>query len=145
MARQQGPQAIPVLNPPLEAHKYYPLDAEHRVWDSLWQTIQEMVEASEAAGAEFIIVAFPTALQFNNANHPDVPQKVFGERAATSGIPFVDLLPRYRNLCDTTPGSCDGFENRLSADVWMHPTPLGHSLAAEEIIGELQKTGSSDR
>lgn len=139
MARQQGPQAFPVLNPPTEADKYYPHDPEHPVWNSMWRTIEEMARASEESGAAFIVVAFPTALQFNGANHPDVPQTVLGERAAASGIPLIDLLPWYREECATTPNSCDGFENRLSADVWMHPTPLGHSIAAEAIVSELER------
>jgi phospholipase/lecithinase/hemolysin len=46
----------------------------------------------------------------------------------------VDLLPIYRQACDdAAPGACEGYENLLFADVWMHPNPLGHRLAAEAL------------
>ncbi len=41
------------------------------------------------------------------------------------------MLPVYRQACDEAGEvACEGFENHLFADVWMHPNELGHQLAA---------------
>jgi hypothetical protein len=135
LARQQGPEAMPVLNPPRRAESYYPLDKDDPTWDRIWGFIEEMYEASADRGADFIIVAFPTAFQLNSAVHPDVPQKVLGERAAAADITFVDLLPIYQQVCDEAAANdaCEGYENLLFADVWMHPNQLGHRLTAETL------------
>ncbi len=134
LAKQRGPEAIPVLNPPRHAAAYYPLDEDSPVWDEVWAPIAEMQQACQQRGIRFIVITFPTAFQLNSAAHPDVPQLVLGRLAATPGIEFVDLLPVYRQACDdAAPGACEGYENLLFADVWMHPNPLGHRLAAEAL------------
>ncbi len=78
LARQRGPQAIPVLNPPRDASAYYPLEADSPVWDEIWSLILEMHEAAQARGIPFVLVVFPTAFQVNSSAHPDVPQRVLG-------------------------------------------------------------------
>lgn len=138
LARQQGPEAIPVLSPPRDAIAYYPLDEESPVWERIWQEIEFMRDASEAHGARFALIIFPSALQLNSAAHPDVPQRLLGARAAAAGIPVIDLLPTYRAACDAAgPDACEGYENHLFADVWMHPNRLGHEIAAEQILATL--------
>lgn len=139
LAQQLGPEAIPVLNPPRNASAYYPLDEDSPVWDDIWALITEMEQASQEQGVEFMIIAFPTAFQLNSAKHPDTPQQVIKQRAAMADIDFVDLLPIYRNVCNEAPvGACEGYENLLFADVWMHPNSLGHRLAAEELFSILR-------
>jgi hypothetical protein len=134
LARQKGPQAFRVLNPPVEASKYFPLDAENPTWDQVWQPIFEMSEAAREEGIPLIVVAFPTAYQLSSYQHPDVPQQVLGERAAEAEIPFVDLLPTYEEACqEAGPSACEGYQNLLFVDVWMHPNVLGHELASREI------------
>jgi phospholipase/lecithinase/hemolysin len=50
------------------------------------------------------------------------------------GIPVVDLLPSYRQACREKPGGACQLEDRyLFADVWMHPSAIGHQLTAKEI------------
>lgn len=135
LSRSYGPEAIPVLNPPKEASAYFPLDENSPVWDRVWSYIAEMNQACKRRNIGFLIVAFPTAFQLNSANHPDTPQKVFSKRAAQAGIPFIDLLPTYRQACEgASPGACEGYRNLLFADVWMHPNQYGHSLAAKAIF-----------
>lgn len=134
LARQVGPEAIPVLNPPRDAAAYYPLEDDSPVWDEIWSLIAEMAQASHERGIEFAVLAFPSAFQLNSAAHPDVPQRVLEQRATADSIDFLDLLPVYRQVCeDAGPEACEGYENLLFADVWMHPNPLGHRLAAEEL------------
>jgi hypothetical protein len=139
LAQQLGPEAFPVLNPPRNASAYYPLDENSPVWDDIWALIDEMKQASEEQGVEFMIIAFPTAFQLNSAKHPDVPQQVIKQRANMAGIDFVDLLPTYQSICNEAPANaCEGYENLLFADVWMHPNSLGHQIAAQEIFSELK-------
>lgn len=138
LANYQGPEAIPVLNPPSQASAYYPLDENSPVWNEIWELITEIRQASERAGARFGVVVFPTALQLNSSGHPEVPQRVLGERAVADSVTIIDLLPRYRQVCEEAEsGACEGYENLLFADVWMHPNELGHQLAADEIVSWL--------
>jgi len=141
MARYRGPEAIPVLNPPRNAAAYYPLDENSPIWDEVWGVIAEMHAVCEQQGIQFIIVVFPTAFQVNSAAHPNTPQRVLAQRAETAGIPFVDLLPVYQQVCDEAGAdACEGYENALFADVWMHPNAVGHRLAAEQIAAQLAVT-----
>jgi hypothetical protein len=134
LSRKQGPEAIPVLNPPKEASAYFPLDENSPVWDHVWSFIAEMNQVCKNQNIDFVVVAFPTAFQLNSENHPDTPQKVFSKLADKAEIPFIDLLPIYRQVCESaSPGACEGYKNLLFADVWMHPNPYGHSLAAKAI------------
>ncbi|MGD8751136.1 MAG: hypothetical protein PVG14_06925, partial [Anaerolineales bacterium] len=81
-----------------------------------------------------VVVVFPTAFQLNSAGHPNVPQEVLGDRAEQAEVELIDLFPVYRQVCDEAEtGACEGYENLLFADVWMHPNPMGHQLAAAEI------------
>lgn len=145
LARQVGPEAIPVLNPPHEVTAYYPITADHPAWDKLWNIVLEIHAATQAKNIPLVIVAFPTAFQLNSAHHPDVPQQTLRQRAEAAGIPFIDLLPIYQQACNAAspdaaspdaadPGACEGYENLLFADVWMHPNALGHELATEAIL-----------
>lgn len=134
LSRRVGPEAFRVLNPPEDVTKYFPLDGEHPVWDRLWQHIVVMHEAARQEGIPFIVVAFPTAFQLSSHDHPNVPQAVLGERAAAAGIPFIDLLPTYEQACrEAGPDACEGYENLLFADVWMHPNAFGHELTKREV------------
>jgi hypothetical protein len=134
LARQVGPEAIPVLNPPTEESKYYPLDGNDKKYDEIWSLIEEMSAASQEAGADFVMVIFPTAYQINSANHSNVPQLVLTEQAQSQGIKYVDMLPRYLAACDEAgKDQCEGYENLLFADVWMHPNSYGHTLVANDL------------
>ena len=140
MARQRGPEAIPVLNPPKNADAYYPLDKNHPVWDRIWNVILEMQQVAQERDIGFVMVAFPTAFQLSSAAHPQIPQLVLAERAGAAGVEFIDLLPVYRQVCDSAAaGACEGYENLLFADVWMHPNQLGHELVAETLLAYLRE------
>ena len=146
LANFQGPEAIPVLNPPSQASAYYPVEEDSLVWNEIWGRIVEIRDASERAGALFGVVVFPTALQLNRSGHSDIPQRVLGERALAEGVTFIDLLPKYSQICqEAEPDACEGYENLLFADVWMHPNELGHQLAADEIISSLFSQLAEDR
>ncbi len=140
LAQKQGPEAIPVLNPPQQENAYYPLNREHPAWERMWETILEMNEACQAHGVKLVMIVFPTAFQLNSSGHSDFPQRFIKEKAAAADIYIVDMLPIYRQVCDSAePGACEGYENILFADVWMHPNVLGHQLAAEALFDMYQE------
>jgi hypothetical protein len=133
-ARRYGPEAIPALNPPTAPEAYYPLDEQSPVWEELWRWIADLDAGCRRRGVPLVLLVFPTGFQINDG-HPDVPQRVFARRAAAAGIAMVDLLPIYQAACQAHGAeSCRGLVNLLSADVWMHPTPLAHRLAAEALL-----------
>lgn len=135
MARQVGPEAIPNLNPRNDAKAYYPLRLDNPIYDTVWGYVQDMYEASQAQNIPFYIIVFPTAFQVNSSNHPDTAQQVLNERAAAAGIALIDLLPVYKAACaEMAANACEGYENALFADIWMHPNPAGHLLAAQQIF-----------
>jgi len=114
------------------------------VWERVWALIAEMAQACQQNGIRFLVVAFPTAFQLNSAGHPDLPQRVMTRRAAAADIDFADLLPTYQRVCDSAPsGACEGYENLLFADVWMHPNSLGHQLAAKVLSTRLMRLVNS--
>ncbi len=135
LSRYVGPEAIPVLNPLDDPKVYFPVDENDPVWEKVWAPIAEMAEKCKERGIDFVIVLFPTAFQINSSQHPDTPQKALNKRAAAAQIQLVDLTPIYKAACeDLGPRACDGYVNELFVDVWMHPTALGHRLAAEALF-----------
>ena len=54
---------------------------------------------------------------------------------------MIDLLPVYRQACrDKLGGVCQLEDRYLFADVWMHPSKLGHELTAAEIEKNLNES-----
>ena len=138
LAKQIGPEAIPVLNPPKEAGWYYPLDENDETWNRIWEPIKEMYQATQAEDIDFVMIIFPTAYQVNSAGHPNTPQRVLIERAKQVDMKYIDLLPLYKMVCkEAKPAECEGYENLLFADVWMHPNVLGNQLASEKLFEKL--------
>jgi hypothetical protein len=135
LSKSKGPEAIPVLNPPRDAAAYFPIDANDPRWDAWWPSVAEMQSVLGQRGITFVLVPFPTAFQFANTDpHPNTPQQVLAQRAPQLGVDVVDLLPTYEAVCKSAGSSaCDGYINLLSVDVWMHPSALGHRLAAEAL------------
>ncbi len=145
LAKQKGPEAIPVLNPPRDASAYYPLEEDSPVWEEIWGFIREMDRACREREIGFVVILFPTAFQLNSAQHPELPQRIFTMNATIEGVKIIDLLPMYRQVCETaTPSACEGYENLLFADVWMHPNFKGHQITAQALSEEIPLSGNSD-
>jgi hypothetical protein len=139
LSKQKGPEAIPVLNPPTEARAYFPLDKESPKYGEIKTILLEMQQACAAREIPFVLVIFPTALQVNNSAHPDTPQQVLTELGLEAGFPVVDLTDAYKETCQKLgENACEGYENELFVDVWMHPNALGHQIAAEQLLPVIQ-------
>ncbi|GAB4577786.1 MAG: hypothetical protein Fur0022_05180 [Anaerolineales bacterium] len=140
LSRQVGPEAIPVLNPPSEAKAYFPLDPESPKYEEINNLLIEMQQACAAQGIPFVLVIFPTALQVNSSAHPTIPQQVLTELGQEMGFSVVDLTDAYKKTCEELgENACEGYENELFADVWMHPNALGHQITAEQILPVVQE------
>jgi lysophospholipase L1-like esterase len=138
---QQG--AIPVLNPPADSTAYFPTREDDPQWDLVWEPIQDIATLADEHGSEFLLIVLPTAFQVQDAAYPEVPQQVLARRGREDGIQVLDLLPIFREACqEAPPGESCGPEGRyLWAEMWMHPSTLGHRLMAERVLDLLDEEG----
>lgn len=134
-------EAIPLLNPPSEATLYFPLQETDPQWDVLWKPIQEIAMLANEHGSKFMLIVLPTAFQVKDTGYSTVPQQVLTRRAKEVGFEILDLLPDFRKAClEVPPGEGCGPEDRyLWADMWMHPSTVGHRLMAECILDDLEE------
>jgi hypothetical protein len=133
-ARAQGRTRIDVIDPPTNPAKYFPLDPAAERWTERWNTVLAIQDQARQRGAGFLIVLFPLEFQVLDETFPTVPQDAFTTRARAAEIPVVDLLPAFRQACQSKPGGACYREDRyLFADVWMHPSALGHQLTADAL------------
>jgi hypothetical protein len=133
-ARGDGRERIDVIDPPTEAASYFPLDPASERWERIWRSIEDMKALADAQDARFLLVLFPLEFQVLDEDYSTLPQELLTAKAAEAGISVLDLLPAYRQACQEKPGGPCQLEDRyLFADVWMHPSALGHELTAAEI------------
>jgi hypothetical protein len=142
-ARLGQRDAIPVLNPPADATAYFPTREDDPQWDVVWEPIRDMAALAGEHGSEFLLIVLPTAFQVQDVAYSDVPQQVVGGRGREDGVAVLDLLPVFREACqEAPPGESCGPEGRyLWADMWMHPSALGHRLVAERLLDVLEERG----
>ncbi len=133
--------AMPVLNPPPEATAYFPLQEDDPQWDVIWGPIRDMALLADEHESEFLLIVLPTAFQVEDTDYSEVPQQVLRRRAGEAGIELLDLLPVFREACRQAPPaeSCGPGGRYLWADMWMHPSALGHRLMAEYILNVLEE------
>lgn len=133
-ARAQGRDRVDTIDPPTNPAKYFPLDAESDRWTERWNTVLEIAELAKANDARFVLVLFPLEFQVLDESYSTLPQDIFAANAAEADIPTLDLLPAFQQACQQKPGGACQLEDRyLFADVWMHPSALGHNLTATEL------------
>ncbi len=133
-ARAAGKDRISFIDPPIEAGKYFPTDPDNPKWERIWGEIEAIDNTAKNNGASFILTLFPLEYQVLDENYPTTAQDFLTAKAAEQNIPVVDLLPDFRRACQEKPGGTCQLEDRyLFADVWMHPSALGHQIAADEL------------
>ena len=138
-ARAAGRERIDVIDPPTEAAKYFPLDADAQRWDQLWDTLAAMQRLAADQDADFVLVLFPLEYQVVDEDYSTLPQNLLAARAEEAGVTVVDLLPVYQEACRAKPGGSCRLEDRyLFADVWMHPSAYGHTITADAIFTTIQ-------
>lgn len=138
-ARLNGKDRIAVIDPPVRASSYFPMDAEASQWKRALSTIFEMDKVAQANNAQLVPVLFPLEYQVLDESYTTLPQEIFTARLERAGIPVLDLLPAFQSACQAkTGGGCTLQDRYLFADVWMHPSRIGHELTAFEIYRFLE-------
>ena len=134
-SRSLGNERIDILTVPEDVNYFFPLDQSSPVWDNSWNSIQRIYEIAKENDIAFVLLLFPLEFQVFDADYPTTAQQVFLERAKAADMPVIDLLPVFQAACREKPGgSCRLEDKYLFADLWMHPSRLGHQLAAQEVI-----------
>lgn len=140
-AKGEGRDQIDIIDPPTKAASYFPLDSTAEQWDRIWRSILEMKALADAQNAQFLLILFPLEFQVLDEDFSILPQEVLAAKAAEDEIFVLDLLSVFRQACEEKPNrSCELEDRYLFADVWMHPSPLGHKLTATEINLHLNET-----
>ena len=138
-ARSEGNDRISAIDPPVNAASYFPTNAQDERWERVWQAILGIQRKAQESGAQFAIVLFPLEYQVLDEDFSTVAQTVLTEKAEEAGIPVIDLLPAYREACrEKSGGPCQLEDRYLFADVWMHPSALGHRITANVIVEFMQ-------
>ncbi len=141
-ARAEGQDRIGVIDPPTRASSYFPLDRNHSRWEAISTEITAIEKQARVQGAAFLLVIFPMEYQVLDPQYETLAQEVLVEMADSNGIAVLDLLDDFQAACLQKLGAPCTLEDRyLFADVWMHPSPLGHELTASAILENLANNG----
>jgi len=100
-------------------------------WIWLREQIDGIVEITAYRGIRVVLVFFPLKYQIGDDPALRKPQELMGKYCRYRGIEMVDLLPRYEN---------DGVDYIIEGDQ-VHPSELGHLIAAEEIAKSIGTPG----
>ena len=137
-ARLAGRDRIPVIDPSHAPEHYFPLDPGAKRWSEYLGWLKDINQAASAQGVPLIIVLFPIEYQVNDTTFPLLPQQQVNELGREMGRRVVDLLALYQQACQAKPGGPCHLEDRyLFADVWMHPSAVGNTLATQAIMDAL--------
>lgn len=130
----KGRERIGVIDPSRKASGYFPLDPEDEQWIKIWDLILAIKQLADKNKIDFVLLLFPMEFQVLDEKFSALPQELFAAKADKSDMLILDLLPMFQDACREKPGGECQLEDRyLFADVWMHPSALGHSLTAEQI------------
>lgn len=133
-AKAQGRERIDVIDPPTDPAKYFPLDPKSEQWTKIWTEVAAIDQVAQENKARFVLILFPLEFQVLDESFSTLPQELLTAKAAEAGVPVLDLLPAFRQACQGKPGGACQLEDRyLFADVWMHPSALGHRVTAAEL------------
>jgi lysophospholipase L1-like esterase len=136
----RGRERIEIIDPPTYPAKYFPLDPESPRYPHNWNLISAMNKLAEEHSAKFLVLMFPVEFQVLDADYPTLPQEFFLTMSAEAGVNITDLLPVYQEACKVKlGGKCELQDRYLFADVWMHPSALGHMISAQEIVHKLDE------
>lgn len=138
-ARAEGKDRVSTIDPPTDASKYFPLDPQSERWTERWNTVLEIDQVAGRNDIPLVLVLFPLEFQVVDTSFTTLPQEIFVSNATKAGIPVLDLLPAYQQACLEKPGgACQVEDYYLFADVWMHPSALGHQVTAIELRTALE-------
>jgi lysophospholipase L1-like esterase len=106
-------------------------------WEITLANVEEIVAFCESRKLPLIVVAFPYAFQFQNAELLAAPQRRLRQFASERGVPLIDLLPIFE-----TRRKADRQETPEAFFLdWSHLSAEGHRMAAEAIAETLLHAG----
>lgn len=134
-AHSKGRDRIDVIDPPTNPDKYFPSDPDAEQWKDFWSQISAIHRLAGEKKVPVVLIIFPLEFQVIDESYPTLPQEILMANAAEAGIPALNLLPAFQQACQEKPGGACQLEDRyLFADVWMHPSSIGHKLTAIELV-----------
>jgi lysophospholipase L1-like esterase len=98
-------------------------------WNVALEELGETVRLVRGRGLDLALVVFPNRYQVEETPVPDRPQRMLGEFCAGQGVPWLDLLPDFRQA------GPDAFIDDV------HLTEAGNELAARAIARFLRREG----
>lgn len=120
-----------------------------RAWNSSLELLGRIIEEAGNREISVLLVVFPTevqlsretlelyrrelGVQLDDSTLVGAPQIRLAEFARAHGVPLVDLLPRFREAEDPL-----FLQNQAISHDWVHLSPSGHEVAAEEILRGLR-------
>ena len=133
-ARAKRRDRIDVIDPPTNPDKYFPSDPEAKQWNDFWSQISAIHQLAAKQNVPVMLIIFPLEFQVIDENYPTLPQELLMAKAEEDDIPVLNLLPAFRQACREKPGgACQLEDHYLFADVWMHPSSVGHKLTAVKL------------
>jgi lysophospholipase L1-like esterase len=122
-----------------------------QAWTSTLRLLDRIIVTARAQNTCLLLVIFPMEFQLdagrvrlyntmlNFGFGPEVlaatPQRRLVEFAQARRVPVVDLLPRLRQ----SAGEELYLRNKAISFDWVHPSPTGHEVVADEIYRGLQR------
>ena len=112
-------------------------DIVQRGWKTTFVDMTDIVTATRKASVPLIIVCTPHRLQLmDEPLRGPSPQSILAQFALEHDVPFLDLLPIFRDHLATSAGEPSAL--LLNS---MHFSPAGHELAAQAIFDFLSVEG----
>ncbi len=127
-----------------------PSEPQARAWASSLRLLSRLIETARGLHVPIVLVLFPIEpqldaqaldlyrhtlrIELNTTALEGIPQRRLAEFARSMNVPFVDLLPRFREFRDRGLF----LRNRSISHDWTHPSSAGHEIAADEILSTLQ-------
>ena len=113
-----------------EYQEFYATGGDER-WDQVKADLLEMASLAQRHGAHFLVVILPMRYQLNgDESSLNFPQDMVKRHLKRHRIPYLDLLPAFRNFRDAS-------SDVLFID-FSHPASPGHALVAKELYRYLQ-------
>jgi lysophospholipase L1-like esterase len=133
-ARLEGKDKIDIIDPPKLPEAYFPLDPQNDKWLQIQNLLEEIGKTAGSQSIPLVVILFPLEYQVVDPSYTTLPQQILIDTSNQNGLPVLDLLSAYQKACREKPQTpCQIQDYYLFADVWMHPSALGHQITAQEL------------
>ena len=102
---------------------------EEQSWPVMEEHFRVMRREADAKGFHFLVLLFPDYGQVRHPEHPPFPQAKLAEFLEKQGIDHIEQSSAFRRQ-----------KENLFID-WLHLSPAGHRITAQEIYRYLEQKG----